>query len=502
MHRLPQIWWAKAMRNILSFLSVAALAALVGCGGGSNTVSTPSGPSGGNNVGFSTGSVKGNYVFSASGVYSSGNSFATAGVFTADGDGNVTAGVRDIYSDGGQKVQEESVTGTYNLTTDGRGQVTLKGSSGTAVYRFVMRSATEATFFQFSPSADTTGRFLLQSTVTSTALNGPATYVVRLDGEDSSTAPYGAVGALTITGSSVTGTVDQNDSGTFSAQLAASGSVASTPDTYGRGSMTLSIGGTSHTYDYYWVSSNEIELICTDGTLVYGYADLQQPSNAGTFAGGEVFSLSGYSATSGSTLAILETGLVTLDGAGTVTSGVEDYNVGGAYTGNASFGGSYVVPSSGRWTATVTAQATNMVGWQISSSQSVVLTYNSAGTLLETGTLRAQTSGLTTAGISGNYAVDVSGYSFDDPGDVESTASYSADGLGALTGTMDSQTPGYYNTNVAETGQYAISSTGRSTTTIAGAPFVLYAVDGTQGYLISSDPNRMYQGRMVQQPVQ
>jgi hypothetical protein len=67
---------------------------------------------------------------------------------------------------------------------------------------------------------------------------------------------------------------------------------------------------------------------------------------------------------------------------------------------------------------------------------------------------------------------------------------------------MDSQTPGYYNTNVAETGQYAISSTGRSTATIAGAPFVLYAVDGTQGYLISSDPNRMYQGRMVQQPVQ
>lgn len=51
------------------------------------------------------------------------------------------------------------------------------------------------------------------------------------------------------------------------------------------------------------------------------------------------------------------------------------------------------------------------------------------------------------------------------------------------------------------TGLYSTNIIGRSVGTIAGVPVIIYMVDPTTMYLISSDPNRFYQGKMVlQQP--
>lgn len=486
------------MRKILlTLISVLALAALVACGSSNGSTSTPGGPTTGNNAGFSTSSLNGTYVFSGNGVNGSNNNFNVIGVFTADGAGNVTSGFRDTYADSGAQSQKEAITGTYTVNQDGRGQVTLNGSKGQAVYRFVMQSPSSASFFQFSSNTDDTGRLQLQSAAVTNVI-GPETFVVRLDGEDSSGNAYSAIGALNVSGgTTLAGTIDQNDNGTFLGQLAATGTI-STADSTGRGTLSFTTSSGTHNFVYYRVSPSHIELASTDSkVLLFGYADLQTSVSASVaaFTGPQVFSISGY----GPNGPLLETGLFGLDGGGNLTGGIEDYNSAGTYVGSAPFTGTYTVGANGRWTAAEGGVSSNLVGWQVSPQQSVVLSWNSTSNVLETGTLRAQTAGITTASVVGEYAVDVSGFNIIDNGYVESTANYLADGQGNLNGTMDSQTPGYYNTDYTETGTYAILANGRSPASIAGVPVIIYTVDANTMYLISSDSNRMYQGKMLAQ---
>lgn len=499
-----------SMRKILlTVFSVLSVAALVGCGGSSNSTPTTTAPSGGNNAGFSTSSLKGNYVFSDTGVNSSGANFHVVGFFAADGAGNISSGGEDYFDDSGSQSQNQTLTGTYVVNADGRGQLNVTGSAtGAAVYRFIMQSPSAASLFQFSTSAAATGRIMLQSAVNGSALGGTATYVVRLDGEDTGRLPYGAVGALSINSTSISGTIDQNDNFVVSQLLPGIGSDVA-PNTNGRGTLTLSIGGVTHNFVYYWVSANHVELVSSDASFwLHGYADLQSntlASSNGALSGGKVIALSGFDATA--TLPIIENAQFTLDGISAVKNGIEDYNDNGNYTGNFGFVGTYAVSTTGngRWTAPVGALASNLIGWQISTTESVVLTWNSGNTILETGTMHAQATtipSLSIASIAGEYAQSMSGISLDDSGYVELTANFLADGAGNLTGTLDSQTPpGVLNTGVAATGQYSTSSNGRSSGTIAGVPVVLYFVDANTIYMISTNSSQIYQGKMVlQQP--
>jgi hypothetical protein len=493
-----------AMRKILlTLISFVALAALVACGNSNNSNPVPTAPTGGNSVGFSNSNLAGTYVFSGNGVNRTGNNFALLGAFTANGSGNITSGYRNVYTDGSRAVLE-SVTGSYNVNQDGRGQVFLNGSSGQAIYQFVMQSPSSASFFQFSSGADATGRLQLQSTVVAPS----GTYIVRLDGEDSSGNIYGAIGGIAISGTSITGTIDQNDNGILdnstSAPLSASGTLVAT-DSNGRGTLQLSIAGATHNFVYYFVSPSHIELIGTDGYSLHGYADLQTSVSGSTaaFTGDQVFSLSGFNSNGA---AVIETGRFTLGG-GAVTNAVEDYQLGGnsssSYFGAVTFtNGTYAASSNGRWTAQISgSQASNLVGWQVSPQQSVLLAWNASSTNAETGTLRAQNTTVTTASITGPYAANLSGFNYNDPGYVELAGNLDASG-GSLNGTIDSQTPGYYNTNVAASGTYSIATdgTGRSPNgNIAGVAVVIYTVDANTAYLISSDNTRLYQGKMVSQ---
>lgn len=485
------------MRKILlTVLAVTLLALLAGCGDDWHYAPPPSGPTGGNNVGFSNASLKGSYTFATTGVNVSGHSyylFDVVGVFTADGHGNVTSGYRDFYTDSGSQVQDEAITGTYSVNQDGRGEVQMSGKSGTATYRFVLQSTGAASFFQFSPKTDDTGRILAQSSVASPTGN----FVVRLDGEDGSLFPFGAIGFLNISGTTVSGLLDQNDNGTLSTLLSTTGSITA-PDTSGRGTLTLTNSVGTHNFIYWVTSTGHLQLASTDAKFwLHGYADQQTGVSGSTaaFSGDQVYSLYGTN-NSGNTT---ETGRFTLDGAGNITNGIEDYNVNFSLTAGAGISGTYVAAATGRWTATTTGLAASIVGWQVSPTQSVLLVSNSGSTIEETGTLRAQTTGLTNASISGNYAEDLSGYNLDLGGNVENTANYLADGNGNFTGTLDSQTPGYYNTDIAETGTYTIQSNGRNSFNIAGVPITAYSVDANTFYLIANDPARQYQGKLVKQ---
>src|SRR5215475_2044318 len=94
---------------------VSAVAVLVGCGGSSNPTVTPP-PSGG----FANSNLSGTYVFSATGTDTNNNFVAMTGTFTADGKGNITAGVVDQNGTGTPVPEAAVSSGAYNVGADGR----------------------------------------------------------------------------------------------------------------------------------------------------------------------------------------------------------------------------------------------------------------------------------------------------------------------------------------------------------------------------------------------
>jgi hypothetical protein len=492
------------MRKILlTSISLVGLAVLVACGGNSNNTPVPTPPSTGNNAGFSTSSLKGTYVFAANGVTAS-NNYAVAGTFIADGAGNITGGMRDSVDDGGHQALNSLLdSGSYSVNQDGRGQVVLNwhnagtgdDSNGKVIYRFVLQSDSKGKLFQVSNIADAIGRIELQSNLVS-AFPG-STLILTLNGEDGSGAPYGAVGGLTFSsGGTVTGTIDENDAGTVTPLLTVSGgSYTLAPSSRGTATYTTLSG--THNFIIYEVSPSRIELLSSDkGFFLHGFGDMQTSiaGTVATFSGDQVFSLSGIDLNLVGS--IVEAGRLTLNGSGGVTNGLEDYNDAGTYTPNSTVAGNYTVAGTGRWTAGMNTISTGLIGWQVSPTQSAVLT--NSDSILETGEMRGQNVNLTNANITGNFAEILSGF-FVGAGDVESTGNFLADGNGNFSGTIDSQTPSAGNFDIPETGVYSMSPTGRSSGSVGAVPVVIYAADANTLYLISSDPNRIYEGKMVHQ---
>ena len=512
------------MRKILlTLVTIVSLGALVACGGGSsNSVVAAPAPSGGNNAGFSNASLTGNYVYAANG-FTSNYTFAVVGQFHADGNGNITSGTRDTVNDSGGQVLGESISGSYSVNQDGRGQAVLNGSSGQVIYRFVLSSTSAGKLFQngtgsTSVLVDTVGRLEAQSTP-STTLAGP--YVVRLDGEDTGLLPYGAIGGLTFTGSSISGAIDENDAGISTSN----GSLAISTGTYGlatngRGTLgyvtpnssattTASPQG-AHNFIAYYVSSSRLELLSTDKKFfLHGYADQQAAAVAGTiaaFTGDQVFNIAGTDLSTANFYPVQETGRFTLDGAGNIANAVADYNDAGNLLTDTGFSGTYNVATSGRWQANLNyvslPTSLGLVGWQVSPQQSLLLTTSS--TLLETGTMRAQTAAgltLTTAGVTGNYAENLSGDS-GSTGYLESTGNLLAS-AGGLSGTIDSQIDANgLSVDAPTTGSYSFTdpTTGRGTGYVGSVPVSYYAVDPDTIYVFSTDSNSLYQGMLVAQP--
>jgi hypothetical protein len=494
------------MRKILlALVSTFSLAVIAGCGGGSSGTVAPPNPSGGNNAGFSNASLNGNYVFSAHGL-TGNNVFAVAGTFTADGAGNITTGVRDTVNDRGGQSIGEGITGSYGVNQDGRGQMILNGASGQVIYRFVLQSPTAGTLFQISNANDATGRIQQQSG--SPAASG--TYIVRLDGEDSTRSVYGAIGGLTASGTNLSGQIDENDAGIVNQQLAASGTIGF-GGTNGRGTAfyttpastattSVSSQGT-HTFIVYYVSPSRLELISPDKTFfLHGFADLQTSvaGTVGAFTGNQVFNISGFDSNG---FPIIETGRFTLDGAGNVTNGIEDFNDAANFFSAVPFNGSYTVAPNGRWQTnfTFTSSTLGFIGWQVSPQQSTVLT--NSPNVLETGTMRAQTGGLTNASITGNYAQSLSGFNNAGLGNAELTGNLLANGAGSLSGTFDSQTDGGgVTTDAPQTGTYTVDPVfGRGSAFIDGLPVQIYTVDPNTVYMISTSASLLYQGMLLAQ---
>jgi len=108
---------------------------------------------------FNTGSVIGTYTFSFSGVSSATSEESAVGEFAADGLpdkvtglAKITSGELDINSGGVTTSQIAITSGTYSVSSNGRGTATLVTSGLTLNLAFYMVSASRAKFLETDSS--------------------------------------------------------------------------------------------------------------------------------------------------------------------------------------------------------------------------------------------------------------------------------------------------------------------------------------------------------------
>jgi len=213
------------------------------------------------------------YSFYLSGfenICGGGNYYALAGSVTIDSSGNVLGGEQDYNDAFGCTSPEPSGDTITNgtLTVDGTGQGTLTlvtdnsnlGVSGTETLGVQFVNTSHAMIIQFDASATSSGSMDMQ-TLTSTPSGG---YAFALSGVNSIYYPVARGGVFSISGNTLSnGVFDENDGGTVTTGTPFSGTL-STPDSFGRGTITGT--GIANTIVYYVVGPEAIRIIDVDAT--------------------------------------------------------------------------------------------------------------------------------------------------------------------------------------------------------------------------------------------
>lgn len=228
--------------------------------------------------------LSGSYVFLLRGYDSfSGQPMDMAGAISADGKGNITAGEIDFDNDGGLNYVA-SATGTYTIdpSFDGitRGTIeitsfTFPNSNIDLRYRFVLSAdGHRGHMIELDGSGYlNSGTIQLQNSMeTSSAPTG--NFAFGLDSDAPLAGRIVSAGQLVLGAQGVTGgVIDQSKaadpSPTYTDQ-AITPDTMTAPDSNGRGTLNITVGGNTTHYAYYLVDSDHIRLIQIDQGLLYG----------------------------------------------------------------------------------------------------------------------------------------------------------------------------------------------------------------------------------------
>lgn len=487
------------LHKVQLFVSVGLLLFLVACGSSSNTVKTP--PVSGN---FSNASLNGSYAFTFKGtnVQSNGSlaPFAEAGVFTADGNGNLTAGTLDFMQ---STFGSTTFTGTYSLNNDGTGTLTLNFTGGTGGIQFTVTLIDNSHLYLIETDATSTGFGLAEQQDSTALATTPAgTFVFRLHA-NSGTTSSANVGVITSTSAVVSGNEDVLSGGTLT-QLTLTGGTFSSPSG-GRAALLIqnSSGGTGSNFEYYVVNANTFVFLETDaGVLAVGRAEKQSTTSFtnASLKGGFAFGSSGDTNVSGAG-AVQGVGAFTADGAGNITAGtydsVQDTNV----NTFSNLSGAYAVAANGRATANLNLNgATQEIFWMVSPSRAFFLINSSSR--VEDGTVdQQQGSSFSNASLTGQYALVMDGA--DSTSFVDRVGTLKADGGGNLTLNetinrlgIGVSVPGFL------AGTYTASANGRATGSISSVSngLVFYIISSGKAYLLQTDQSAEISGQIGLQP--
>ena len=274
----------------------------------------------------------------------------------ADGAGHITSGTQDINS-GAAVSSNAAVTGTYLVRADGRGTITLNSPAGESTLDFVIVAGGHALVTRFDSRATGSGTIDQQTTsaFSNAALAG--SFAFTLSGIDTGTVPLAVGGIFTsdATGALTSGLDDSNDNGLIVTNDPMTGSipVAST----GRGTATLNTSRGALTFAYYVVDANHLKIVGTNNFPALGGEAFRQtgPFSNASVSGPFAFTIAGADLLNGNPFAA--GGVLTSDGAGNVTSGIEDFNDGGSVTTTVPLTGTYAMAPNGRGTLTLNTAA-------------------------------------------------------------------------------------------------------------------------------------------------
>jgi len=376
---------------------------------------------------FSNGSLSGQYAFILNGRQvlaqngtTTEGAYREAGVFTADGNGNITAGTEDFNSAGvfGQ-FSSTPITGKYSVAKDGTGVVQLNVNGGTETWAITMVSSskfylTEAdAFSNFAANAAGQG----EKQDTSTLGKVPSgTFVFRAH-QNLSSSTIGMIGQFTVSGGSVNGTADVLQ-GQFGTAGPLTGAISQL-DSAGRGSVVLTVNMVPSTFNYYIVNASTLLLMETDTSVLgIGRAEAQTggPFTSASFNGTYTFGTTGD--TNHNTFGASSVGSFS-SASGTIASGIYDSSQDGNITLGQGFTGSYSGPDANTGRAGVTYMPTSPgtavqeIWYLVSPTRAFTLRfYPSAPGTIEDGTIDQQSgSPFTNGSLKGQYAFMMQGSS-------------------------------------------------------------------------------------------
>jgi hypothetical protein len=525
-------WMTLAMSAGIAAISLG----LVACGGSSGVQPPPpSGP-------FSDASLKGQYAYSMNGLDLTGAFIARIGSFTADGNGNITAGLVDVLNlSTGQAPSLVSITsGTYEIQQNGGGTVDLQSASGTALQlSIVMQTDSTGFMIQSDLNATSSGTFTLQDSADFSASALAFPYVFETYGVSFATAgvaPISIIGQIVGDGNGniTSGVMDTNDGnvGTPSgATVIPQGIYALDSNgngtNFGRGMMEFN----GRTFAFYIVDSTHFKLMEEDALGGNDGDAYQQsatvPTQNSQFSGSFVYLITGLSVL-GSQGPVSRVARFTADGNGNFGAISLDDNNDGGYShlsqGSNISAATYAIDTTNTGTgrATFTFKSSGLgtfsdVMYLVSATQAVV--QETSKGIIGTGPLNAQTGGpFTVSGSTGTYVSNWNGvqlgsstavpYEEDYVNQFTLSSSNSSNVLGMTDYVQLGLSQKILYSDVGLGGTLTINGDGTANNqykyALNGSPsitvnFQAYFVNPNTVYMVCSDSNRSANGIVYQQ---
>lgn len=483
-------------------VGLISLFSAVGCGtGGSVNLPHPTGN-------FSNASLNGSYVYEIHGTsLATGLPYREMGVFTADGAGNVTAGIDD-FAGGITSGSSSTVTGSYTIASDGTGFVALGptqlgniSSSNQITFAVTIVSASRVQLMESDFFAVAAGVAELQDSTAITA-TPVGNFVFRVHQEVSAQNqnPASQVGMATLPGSGVNGAMDQNTTTGFTSPNVTLTLTA--PGTAGSGTGTLNDAGSGFQthFNYFIVNSGKIDLLVTNaGAVGAGTAEVQSGNVSGGLSGNYAFGSRGDDSNSSSGFfGTLATVGQFSAGSGSI-AGKEDASIDGTLSSNLDIAACYTSASNGRVAVTDCSGNLLQVFWLVNSGRAFFL--NDVSGSFEDGTADLQTtSSFSQSTFKAQYAIVMDGLDTS-PENLSRIGTLQFDGGGTLTlnelanasiSGSGATSPGLL------TGNYSVSANGRITGAVSnsqgGVSLVMYAVSGSSAYALQTDPGTITSG--------
>jgi hypothetical protein len=472
---------------------------------------------------YSNASLNGSYVYQITGNdLNSGSAYTETGVFTANGNGTITTGEDDFSEEtSGGITTPTTDTGTYSISSDGTGTITLNFSSGSIDFDITLASTSKFYLIE-ADGVNATG---VGEKQTSTTLPAAATAFVfkQHNGNGvTGTQSSSAVGQFTLaTDGTVTGSDDVNRSGavnggggTGTPLTLTAASAFTAPDGSGRGTAKLVDSTETLNLVYYVVDGNNVRFIDSDsGVVGIGRAEAQ----SGTFTtdplSGNSFAFGSRADDSVGLASVNTVGSFTAS-SGAISGGLLDSAVDwtAAYASIPINPGTYTpVTTSGRSVVATSTSApfTNSVTqvfWMVNPSRAFFLTASDTSdpSKIEDGTADEQQGTFSNSSLNGQFAFNMDGFDNNEGLFVDRVGWIQWKGDGTLNWNEAVNNSGSIGSSGGLTGTYTVGTNGRSAATVnslseSNNDLVFYLVSGTNAYMLENDTGVEINGAMNEQ---